>query len=160
MHNFVTEPGISELAIYMSISITIVSLIALTFLYATNRWRPAPKWYGYSTFMKIFVGLFTPVFIYGVFWINIAISLPHLFTVLFGETTIKTDEVTKVKSNSRRLCDFHLKVESIDAIFFRYCISNEIYNSLPDNKINTELIIKQSIFGYTVETINLKRYIR
>jgi len=96
-----------------------------------------------------------PLFIFGLFWINFSISAPQLFTLLFGAETVKRDVVLKDRHYSRKSCNYRLEPQSINAIFFHYCISEGSYNNLPDTKMESELLIKQSVLGYIVEDIRL-----
>ncbi len=159
-HHFVTEPHFSRVAVYISLLLTLILITAVGFLYIRGAWRPTPVWYKYSAFKKIVLVPFIPIFIFVLFWVNIAISLPYLFTAVFGQTAIKNDVVIKDHSHSRRSCDYRLKPNSINVIFFRYCISEGLYNRLPGGEIEAELILKKSMFGYIVKNIRIKGEVR
>jgi hypothetical protein len=93
--------------------------------------------------------------IFGLFWVNIAISAPKLYTSAFGEIDIMHDVVKKKKTSSRRSCDYRLEPRSINTAFFHYCISESDYNRLPGDEIKSELLLKKSSFGYIVKHIRV-----
>ena len=154
-HNFVAEPRVSELSSYASIVFTACLIFMLAYLYTKKLWRPAPVWHTYSKFKKVLLIPFVPLFLYGLFWVNLAISMPQVFTLLFGTDAVKRDVVVKDRHYSRRSCDYRLEPQTINAIFFHYCISESFFNQLPETAIESELLIKQSPLGYIVEDIRL-----
>lgn len=156
-HNFVYKPVVSKLSIYVSLVLTISSISMLAYLYFKDKWKPANAWFGYSKIKRILVIPFAPLFIYSLFWMNIAISAPHLFTLMFGVDAVKQDVVVKDRHYSRRSCKYRLEPKSISAMFFHYCISEGLYKQLPEGEIESELLIKQSLFGYFVRDVRLFR---
>ena len=156
-HNFVAESSVSEFSLYASLLLTVLTIGILRYLYINEAWKPDPTWYNYSRFKKTSLMLFFPFFIFGLFWINLSISAPQLFTSVFGSNAVKLDTVVKHYLYSKKIwtCDYRLKPSSIDAIFFHYCISKDLYNQLPDTPIESELLIKKSALGYIVEDIRL-----
>lgn len=154
-HNFVAESYYSKLSSYISIGLTCLSLFGFRYLYINNLWKPSPVWYSYSKIKRVLLAPFFPIFIFFLLWINLGISAPQALTLLFGTEVIKRDVVVKVRTNSRRFCDYRLEPQSTNGFLFHYCISESLYNQLPDTKIESELIIKKSAFGYIVEDIKL-----
>ena len=154
-HNFVAESIVSEFSSYASLVLTVLSVGILAYLYINEAWKPAPVWYSYSRFTRALLIPFIPLLLFGLFWVNLAISAPHLFTLVFGSNAVKLDMVVKDRHYSRRSCDYRLEPQSINTIFFHYCISESLYNQLPDKEMESELLIKQSFLGFIVEDIRL-----
>jgi hypothetical protein len=154
-HNFVVEPKVSEFSSYISIFFTVFLMLMVAYWYVKKLWKPAPSWHKYSRIKKVLVVPFGPLFIFVLLWINLAISIPQLFTLLFGTDTVKRDLVVKNRRYSSRSCNYRLEPQSIDTIGFYYCISEDTYSQLPDMKIKSELFIRRSIFGYAVQDIKL-----
>lgn len=152
-HNFVNEPKVSTLSFYISLVLTVFFMLMLVYFYAMKLWKPEPAWYQHSKFRKASVILFMPVLVFFLFWINLSIAAPQLFTALFGDEMVIQDEVLKVKRYARNSCDYRLVPQSINTKFFHYCISPSFYNQLPATKMKAELIIKQSGLGYIVKDI-------
>ena len=154
-HNFIVEPRILEFSSYVSVVLTVCSVSIMAYLYAKELWKPASAWYKQSKFTRALVILFTPLFIFGMLWVNLVISAPQLYTVLFGSETVRWDVVVKNRYYSKRSCSYRLEPKSINAFYFYYCISESLYNLLPETEIESELLIKQSALGYVVEDIRL-----
>jgi hypothetical protein len=154
-HNFVAKTFVSSSAIYISLALTLLSFTLVWYLRSKKLWEPAPVWYSYSKLTRTLIIPFAPIFIFGLFWVNFAISAPHLYTVIFGTEGIRNDVIRKDKHHSRRSCDYRLEPKSIDAIFFHFCISEEFYNRLPDGDLYGELVVKESSLGYAVEDIRI-----
>ncbi|MAM00036.1 MAG: hypothetical protein CL583_16470 [Alteromonadaceae bacterium] len=153
--NFVAEPKVLIYSIYISAALTAAFVAFLTNLYFKKLWNPATAWVKYSKLKNALLAPLIPLAIFALFWVTLAISAPQVFTVLFGVEAVKQALVEKQEGYSRRSCDHRLVLKSINTILFRYCISAEYYSELPDGEIVAELVIKQSVFGYTVEDIKL-----
>lgn len=155
-HDFVAEPDWLIFSIYFSGFSILCSVVFFIRLYLTGVWDPAPAWFKYSKAKNFILLLSVPIFFFVIFWINIAVSLPHAFTVVFGAERVLEDLVEKNEIHSRRSCDYRLELKSVSPLLFHYCISKEFYSQLPDGEIVSELFVKQSIFGYSVEEIRVQ----
>lgn len=154
-HNFVSEPWVSEFSCYLSLVLTVFSIVVMLYLYVKNLWRPAAAWYNFSKLKKVLVVTAMPFLVFGVLWIDFAIFLPQVFTSVFGDAAVKTDVVIKDRYHSKRFCDYRLEPQSMNAIFFHYCISEGLYNYLPDEEVKAELLVRKSSLGFMVEDIRL-----
>ena len=154
--NFVIAPRTSYLAVNISLLLTAISIVVIAYLYFKNLWRPGPKYNRYSLGLKFIMIPIISGFIFILFWMNIAIAAPHLYTAVYGKDDIKKDVVIKDKGASRSGCKYRLKSNSIDSFFFRFCISERGYNQLPSGELEAELYIKKSVLGYIVNNIRVK----
>lgn len=152
-HNFVTSPNISEFALSASVALTVIALASIGCLYAKGLWAPAPAWHELSRLKKTLSIPAIPLFLFGILWVNLAISLPQFFTLAFGVMHTRQDLASKELHHSRRSCDHRLKLKSVSAPLFHYCISESLYNQLPETEIYAELVIRESALGYSVEDI-------
>lgn len=154
-HNFVSSLWVSKFSFYLSLVFTGFSIVVLIYLYVKKLWRPAAAWYSFSKLKRLLVVPAMPFLLFGVIWINLAISLPQLYTLVFGDPAVKPDVVIKDSYHSKRSCDYRLEPQSINAIFFHYCISEGLYNYLPDEEVKAELLVRKSSLGFMVEDIRL-----
>src|SRR5690554_2471921 len=153
-HDFVVDPVISEISVYMSLGLIIFLCLIYWVSYTKGvfcSFRESslfPK--GLKEF-ALFLGM--PVLLFGLFWVNSAFFVPKLFTETFGEDATLTAEVKKQSRASRRGwgCRHRLEFDSFSRHLFFYCISEQTYNSLPDRGIEVELLVKQSELGYVVK---------
>jgi len=152
-HNFVTNPNVSTFALHASITLTVIAMAFVGRLYTKGLWRPAPGWHESSRLKRILIIPFVPLFFGGMLWINLAISVPQLFTLIFGSEHVRQDVVTKDSHYSRASCDYRLKPKSVSAPLFHYCIPESLYNQLPDTELEAELLTKESALGYMIEDI-------
>lgn len=95
-HNFVSEPWVSEFSCYLSLVLTVFSIVVMLYLYVKNLWRPAAAWYNFSKLKKVFVVTAMPFLVFGGLWINFAIFLPQVFTLAFGSVEVRSDVVKKI----------------------------------------------------------------
>ena len=152
-HDFVPEITTSISALRISTFLTLGSFIFIFYLRKRGSWEPAPAWREYSTATKLIALAFSPFIIFLFFWVNLAISLPHLYTFAFGQEFSRQDIVIKERIHSRRSCDYRLKPRSTDFTFFHFCISKSSYDRLPNEAVDGTIIGRKSRFGYTIEKI-------
>lgn len=153
--NFVPTTSHNRLALYFSLALTSILSIFIFYLYKNRLWISRLDWNRYSKLKKniaVFASFATVV---GIFWIDLAISLPHLYTEIFGKRALTIDTVTKENHYSRRSCEYRIQPRSIDFALFKFCISDTTYDRLPDENLRAKLILKQSRFGYAVEDIRV-----
>ncbi len=154
-HNYVTESHISKLAVYISLALTFLTIVIMVFLYARDIWKPTSYFYKVSKIKKFFIITLAPLLPLSLFWVNLGVVGPQLYTSYFGTKVVKSELVSKDRVYSRRKCDYQLKPKSVDVMFFWYCISENQFNSFPDGEVKAEMTLKKSLFGYTVEQISL-----
>ncbi len=151
VHDFVIEPFVSELAIYISILLTALVIFIIIYLYKKGQWHLGLVWEQRSKFLNV---LSFPVIVLALcllFWINIAISAPKIYTVLLGQEKTKNEIIIK-GIRSRGCYKLHLKSTQL---FFHHCLSKKQYDSLPDKHVLAELVVKESMFGYILKEVRL-----
>lgn len=153
--NFVYTAEVSKLSNYFSLILTVSAVSVLVHLFFKKKWKPGENWYSQTKIEKTLQIPLILLLIHSLFWINLAISGPHLYTFIFGVSGVKQDTVIKDRNFNRRSCDYELKPKNIDIVFFQYCITRDLYNQLPEGDIKSELIVKQSSLGYIVKDIRV-----
>ena len=161
-NNFVQSPSVSKFSVYIAGVFTVFFILLFIYLRIKNIWCPNRALDHYSKVKRAFLIAFMPAFFFMLFWINLAIPIPWLFTALSGEYHTRFDIVIKEKELGRRnrSCDFRFELKSVDPLFFHYCITENLYNQLPDEELEAELTIKESVLGYIVEDIKLINEVR
>lgn len=152
-HDFVAIPFTLRVAEFFSLGITSVLMVERSIYYLNNRWRAKILFAGFSRFKATLYVLFMPLLVFGLIWINIAISIPRMYTSIFGVESTRNDTALKHYRRSRRHCDYRLNPKSIDPFIFHFCISERRYGMLPSDEIEVELKISSSVFGYIVQEI-------
>ena len=105
----------------------------------------------------IMVPLCLVFFIFATF-ISLENNLPYIYTKLFGENGYMDDLIVKGTYTTRRSFGirYELSPKSIHS-FFRFTISKEEFDSLPEGEIPARLLIKESPIGFIVESIKFDR---
>jgi len=152
-HNFVSGQIISDYSVSTSIFLTAIFIALVAIWGAKGLWKPTPAWHKMSGLIKAVTILLSPLILFGMLWANINISLPYLFTLALGTEGIKQETIKKEHSNSRRSCDYRLKITSVSSPLFYYCISESHYNQLPDAELTAELSTQESALGFIVHSI-------
>ncbi|MFZ6045434.1 hypothetical protein ACFW0H_04850 [Pseudomonas sp. CR3202] len=151
-HDFVPDPSISTPTFHGAIAITLTTLAIIIYLKKQNLLVV----FGTLTRIQKLIGIvFSPIVIFLFIWANLAITIPHLYTLAFGQEFSRQDTAEKIKHRSRKSCDYRLKLQSIDFTFFHFCISESKYNQLQTGEMNAVVFGKKSRFGYTIERISL-----
>ena len=104
---------------------------------------------------KLSFNLVWVVLIYGVAWVNFAISIPLAGNFIIGETTNFDDVVTKRKSKLRTPCKYQLDIKSMSDFNFDYCISEDEFNRLLPHPYETQITVKSSFFGVYVVSVDV-----
>ncbi len=159
-HNFVYEPRVFSFAVYASIFLVVLYCFAVLYLHRKGLWKPSPLWEKRSKLKRYLTLPLIPFFLFSLYWVNIAIALPWLYTTAFGTKNVMVDLVAKEWHASTTSCRYILEPKSVDQIFFYHCISKNLYDRLPGKSLIAELDITQSPLGYIVEDIRLVGDIR
>ena len=90
--------------------------------------------------------------------LNLNYHFPYIYTASFGEMDNFDDMVVKGTYTLRRsfLTYYELKPKSLNS-FFRFTISKEEFDSLPEGPVPGRLVIKKSPLGFIVESIGFSR---
>ena len=91
--------------------------------------------------------------LFGIFWINLSLSLPLVYTLALGQSETIEDRVEKDREFNRHTCDYRLRPASIDSFGFRYCISESTYDELPETSMPASLRLTRSVAGFLVDEI-------
>ena len=156
-NKFVIEPGISTFAKYTALILAVVHFIFIRYLYKNELWKPEPSRYDEISpwFKKLILFPITFLLVFWLYWINIAMTYPFLYTLLVGQKSVINDTVVKEKVKSSKSCDFRLQPKSIDSSMFHYCISKNLYQQLPQKELEAKLFLKKSSLGYIVKKIDV-----
>ncbi|MGC8122089.1 hypothetical protein [Marinobacter sp. VGCF2001] len=152
-HDFVVDPVISEISVYISLGLIIFLCLIYWVLYTKGvfcSFRESSLFPKGLKELSLFIGM--PILFFWFFWVNSAFFVPKLFTEVFGEDATLIAEVKK-QSRGRRgwSCRHRLEFDSFSRYLFFYCISERTYNFLPDREIEVELLVKRSELGYVVK---------
>ena len=159
-NDFVVDPVISEISVYISFGLIIFLCLIYWVLYTKGvfcSFRESSLFPKGLKELSLFIGML--ILFFWFFWVNSAFFVPKLFTEIFGEDATLTAEVKKQSRASRRGwgCRHRLEFDSFSRRLFFYCISEKTYNFLPDRGIEVELLVKQSELGYVVENLTYKK---
>jgi hypothetical protein len=159
-HDFVVDPIISEISVYISLGLIIFLCLIYWILYFNGifcSFRESSLFPNGLKEFALFIGM--PILFFLFFWVNSAFFVPKLFTEIFGEDATLTAEVKKQSRASRRgwSCRHRLEFDSFSRHLFFYCISERTYNFLPDRGIEVELLVKQSELGYVVKGLTYNK---
>ncbi len=158
IHKFVSAQEISSYAFYITLTLTFLFISIQFYWYKKKLWSPYANFNGHSKIRPKLL-IFCYIFIaYGLIWIPVAYSVPHLITSFTGKNIVLKDFVVKDFSNSTRslgICNYRLKLRSVNSMFFRFCITREEFNRLPKTEMDATLMVKKSKFGYIVKDIVL-----
>ncbi|MDF1831413.1 MAG: hypothetical protein P1U52_03625 [Porticoccaceae bacterium] len=91
-------------------------------------------------------------------WVNIAIGVPRLFTIVFGENTNEIAAVEKDDSHKSLRCKYFLKPKPefyLTTAIAKHCITKKQYQTLSDQQIEAKMSLRKSILGHIIEDIQL-----
>jgi hypothetical protein len=143
-HSFVPTKDALNVALWAALGFTVFFLLLMLYVRKTSRVKTTMP---YSRLKKLGVISVIPFMVYGLAWMNAAISAPQLITVIFGEERSYLGKAVKDHVRSRRSCDFRLAPEGVTFWLFHYCIPYSQYMSLPDGKLEVQLTTKNSFLG-------------
>ena len=157
--NFISYPWYYNLANNISISLTIVTVIYIIYLLQKEIIAPAYAWYTSALYKRVFIASISPFLIYFMYFANIVYLYPLLYTDEFGAETEKTIYMVKdiYYSNRRSAwhCKYFLKPSEGSHPFFRFCVEEGFFKTLPDSKFKVKINTRNSMFGYIVKSIEL-----
>jgi magnesium-transporting ATPase (P-type) len=157
LSSFIPSDAVKNVATWASVLLTILFMIFLLYFeQLPNVKRKTTKNSGRKKLLFLTV---IPISLYGLFWVNIAISLPQLFTLAFGEESTEVEVVYKNYSSSRRAkCPYSLRVRKYWLV--STCISEKSYNDLPENDFKAEFVTLHSVFGVYYKTFTIINNVR
>lgn len=82
-------------------------------------------------------------------------AYPGIYTGLFGRETVISMNIIKNKGG-RRSCNYQVRPKKQNSIFLHFCITREMFNSLPDDDLQVDLRAKESRLGYLVKEVLIK----
>ena len=153
--SFVPTSQWQMLALYLSLLLTAAGCFWLWRLYRQNLWRPAGPWLTYGPVKRALMTPLCLAFFVGVLWLDMAGTLPMLYTSAFGAETTELANAEKKRGTGRYACKHQLKVPSINYIFFEFCVDEDAFDRLPDGPLPARLSASQSYFGSRIHTIEL-----
>lgn len=142
-------------ALYLSLLLTAAGGIWLWRLYRKKLWRPAGPWLTYGPVKQALMVPLCLAFFVGVLWLDIASTLPMIYTSAFGQERSAQASVEKKRGSGRYACHYQLKVPSIHYIFFEFCVNEEAFDRLPEGPLPARLSASESYFGSKIHTIEL-----
>ena len=153
LKSFIPTEAVKTFALWASFPLTILYLVFIVHCLKLPHVKHRVS--EYSRRKKLFLSTLLSVFIYGLFWVNIAISVPQLFTLAFGQATIDIKTVSKSYSVSRRSCDHKLRIKKPRSNLVYTCINDNYYDRLPDKEFEVEFLTLQSNLGTHYKTFTL-----
>ena len=153
--SFVPSAAWQLQALYLSVLLTVAGSLWLWRLYRQQLWRPAGPWLSYGPVKRALMTPLCLAFFIGMLWLDIAGTLPMLYTTAFGVEHTEAASAEKKRGSGRRSCSYQLKVPSINYLFFEFCIDEEDFNRLPEGPLPAQLSAQQSYFGARIHTIEL-----
>lgn len=153
--SFVPSAAWQMQALYLSVLLTAAGGLWLWRLHRQKLWSPAGPWLDYGPIKRALMAPLCVAFFVGMLWLDIAGTLPMLYTSAFGVEHTEAASAEKKRGSGRRSCSYQLKVPSINYLFFEFCIDEEDFNRLPEGPLPARLSARQSYFGAKIHTIEL-----
>lgn len=153
--SFVPSAAWQMQALYLSVLLTAAGGLWLWRLHRQKLWSPAGPWLDYGPIKRALMAPLCVAFFVGMLWLDIAGTLPMLYTLAFGVEHTEAASAEKKRGSGRRSCSYQLKVPSINYLFFEFCIDEEDFNRLPEGPLPARLSARQSYFGAKIHTIEL-----
>lgn len=153
--SFVPSAAWQMQALYLSVLLTAAGGLWLWRLHRQKLWSPAGPWLDYGPIKRALMVPLCVAFFVGMLWLDIAGTLPMLYTSAFGVEHTEAASAEKKRGSGRRSCSYQLKVPSINYLFFEFCIDEEDFNRLPEGPLPARLSARQSYFGAKIHTIEL-----
>ena len=142
-------------ALYLSLLLTAAGGFWLWRLYRQGLWQPAGPWLDYGPVKRALMTPLCLAFFVGVLWLDMAGTLPMLYTSAFGTEHTEAASAEKKRGSGRYACRHQLKVPTIHYLFFEFCIDEDAFDRLPDGPLPAQLSARQSYFGAKIHTIEL-----
>ena len=154
--NFMPEEKLGRSSFFSSIVLVALSVAVLMVLKRQRRWQPAPAWSRIRASHKVFAILGSPVILTAVLWGNLANVLPYLVAVTLGGPGYEKVAVEKSRNLGRSFCDYEVTVKSgWRGSFFRWCISAEQFERMPEGEFLGKFVGKRGNFGIIAKGFGL-----
>lgn len=147
-HDFVPNPTFSKYAFYLAVLLGILYTAILLFSQREKlktEFNKKSRW-GKTKDVLLF-SFATPVIFSMIFWSLVAITLPHIYTSIFGNLTYKS-AYYETDYGSKYECRYQLEPDRAPFSLSHFCISNYVLNHLPEGDLKTQLTVKESKLGY------------
>ncbi|MFC0337510.1 hypothetical protein SAMN05421848_1703 [Kushneria avicenniae] len=150
-NHFVANPHTVKIATYISIAFTIITFPWIISRLArksnqNKKWHNIPRWKKLATLLAL------PFLIFSVFWLNLALAFPHAYTQVFGTSMARSDIIHKEEGIN---CNYQVTLDSVDALFFEFCIDQENFDRMSDGPQSADIMIKESSLGYIVTGVGV-----
>lgn len=155
--SFVPSADAMRGALYLSIALLPVHGLWLWRLRARGAWAPSGPWLTYGPVKRWAMGVLVLVFCAAILWIDLAITLPSLYTRLWGMPSQQATQVQPHRSSAKHSCRHQLKIEGIRFPLFEFCIDAEQLAQWPAQPLPATVLLRRSALGMEVLGLRLVR---
>lgn len=152
---FVPATAWQQWSLYGALALTALAGWWLRHLYLLGQWRPEGPWVDAGPFKRVGLLIATLLFFVFVLWINLAQTLPMLYTRWWGQEGYQQAVVETKRSSGRHSCRHQFEVHGMRYIFFEFCISQEAFEGLPSTPMKARLQVRSSYFGQDIHGLRL-----
>jgi len=103
------------------------------------------------------MGVLVLVFCAAILWIDLAITLPSLYTRWWGMPSQQATQVQPHRSSAKHSCRHQLKIEGIRFPLFEFCIDAEQLAQWPAQPLPATVLLRRSALGMEVLGLRLVR---
>lgn len=161
--NFIVAPRVSLFALYAACIISLLICMAVVILKSTTKRRFETVSKPISGSQKLLSILFIPLLLVSVYWVIVAVFIPYQITRVTGQPFELKTLVHKESHRRRRAIisgrRFELRlVDSQPMSIFRYKISEQTYNRIPEGNLEARLVGVKGRLGFIVENIEIESH--
>lgn len=156
LRNFLPDPSFQHFSLLIAVGVTVWMAIWLLYGRSVGELKPTAKWYTYSRKKRCVAILAAPFLITLFNYVAIGYTLPHLVTRAMGEPGTVAYEVVRDRGGGRYSCEYQITNDEMKVPFFELCVSEGIWNRLPDIPFRAEFSVKKSSLGTIFKEIRVK----
>lgn len=142
-------------ALLLALLCTAAACALLRHWYRQGRWAPAGPWRDYSPRKRWMMAPLCLGFVVCMLWLDLALSLPQLYTRLAGADTTRSTWVQKKRSSGRRSCHHQLQLADTRFWLFEFCINAEAFDQLPEGPQPATLYSRRTLWGEYIHSVAL-----
>ncbi len=155
-NDFIPSPGWMLWGFWLSMVVGVCLASIVVFVYATGR---VPFYSEPSAGMKLLIYVFVSLLLIGLSWVIVVHSVGGFATTLFGTSVtmeVQAEKPSRLTKRKRRTCDYQILAGELESAFPSYLCANQWRYIQYPNNFKLVLHGKQSVFGYTVYSFEVK----
>jgi hypothetical protein len=153
--SFVPTYSTAKASLYASVLIVGSGLAIGAIFRHVDRWNIAPSWTTTPLWKKLVAAFFGPPLLVFVVWTNLAHTIPWVVTSLIGTPSTVTLMAEKANGSPRSGgCRREIELQPWwRELAFRWCISEQAYQELPDGFFRVHIAGKGTMFGILADSV-------